>query len=133
MKTITIMTMIDVVGALASNSLTNNIYMIDDNKLNGSQDLGTGVLKTKVEQGDNLLWVVLSIEPEAFGTITGIIIDPDYCEPEQQYYVGSDVAYWQGTVKKDLQSVPYDLKIRIGTRDEELTTPEAPSLIGNPS
>lgn len=130
---ITIMTFINVIGALARNTLTDNLYMIDSNKANGSQDLGTGVLKTKVKMGDQLLWTVMPIEPEAFGSITGIIIDSDFCEPEQKYFPGSDVTYWQGTVKKDLQSVPYNLKMRVGTRDQELTTTEAPSLIGNQS
>ena len=130
---ITIMTFINVIGALATHSLTNHLYMIDSNKANGSQDLGTGVLKTKVKMGDQLLWTAMSIEPEAFGSITDIIIDSDFCEPEQKYYAGSDVTYWEGTVKKDLQSVPYSLKMRVGTRDEELTTTETPSLIGNQS
>lgn len=130
-KTITISALVDVVGALAAESLQNSIYLTDNNKLNGSTDEGTEVLKTKVKKGDQLMWTSMSLEPEAYASITGIIIDSEYCEPEQRPYVGSDITFWIGTVKKDLEAVPYKIKIKVGNRQLELTTPNSPSLIGD--
>ena len=130
MTTISIMVNVDVVGALCEETLTNNIYLIDNNGANGSTHLGTDVLKTKVEKGDTLLWNVMAIEPEAYASITEIGIDSNYCKVEQKTYEGSDVAYWVGTVLKALESVPDTLRFALGSRVQEMTTSERPTLIG---
>lgn len=130
MKTISIFTVVDVIGALAGGTLNKNIYMIDNNKAGGSADEGTEVLKTMVKKEDRLVWIVLSLEPEAYASITGIDINNDYCNPKMKIYTGTDVTYWVGKVKKDLQSIPYRLKIKVGNQKQELTTPNQPSLIG---
>ncbi|MCK4763579.1 MAG: hypothetical protein KAW12_15370 [Candidatus Aminicenantes bacterium] len=130
MKTISIITVVDIVGVFASGTLSKNIYMIDNNKANGSTDEGTGVLKTMVEEGDILVWIVQALEPEAYASITGIEIEKEYCEPKQKPYEGTDITFWVGRVKKNLKAVPYNLKIKVGNRDKELLTPNPPYLIG---
>jgi hypothetical protein len=131
MTTISIVIMVDVVGALAANSIDGNIYLVDNNKDNGSVAEGTGGLQTMVKQGDTLLWNVLPIEPEAFACISGILIDDEYCTPEQVTFDASDVTYWMGVIKKDLERVSYRLKFKLGTRMDELSSSDAPTLIGN--
>ncbi|MDO9105751.1 MAG: hypothetical protein Q7U57_12430 [Methylovulum sp.] len=130
-KTITIVSLIDVVGALANDTLNGNIYLMDNNKSNGSSDQGTEVLKTLVKEGDQLVWTVMSLEPEAYASIKEIIIDSDYCVPEQKTYEGSDVTYWVGKVKKNPKSTPYNLKIQVGTQEQALMTTSSPSLVGS--
>lgn len=121
-KTITIAAVIDAVGALATDSLSGQVYFMDTNKSNGSSGQGTESLKTVVEPGDRLVWTVTSLECEAYGAIDEIIIDKDYCEPEKKIYDGTDVSYWVGTVKKDLTMTPYTIKFKVGTRAESIPT-----------
>lgn len=129
-RTISVVTLVDVAGALASGTLSNNLYLMDNNKTNGSSDEGTEILKTRVRAGDQLLWTTVSLEPEAYASITGILIDSDYCEPEQRSYAGSDVTYWIGKVKKNLDLVPYKLEIKVGTQNKAMVTVSSPSLVG---
>jgi len=129
-RTITITPIIDIVGALADGTLSKNLYLLDNNKANGSSGEGTETLKTMVEEGDQLIWSIMSLEPEAFASITDIVIDSAYCEPQQRTYPGSDVVYWFGQVKKNLKTTPYSLKIKVGNRDEELLTSSTPCLVG---
>ena len=130
MRTITITVAVDVAGALAAETLTDNLYLFDDNRANGSTDLGTGVLKTRVEEGDRLLWLPLPFEPEVFASIHDIEIEERYCEPQRRTYPGSHVVYWEGVVKQDLEIAPYRLTIALGDPPGLLSAAETPSLIG---
>jgi hypothetical protein len=129
-KTITIASVIDVVGALASDSLSGEVYFMDTNKANGSTGQGTENLKTVVEKGDRLVWTVIFLECEAYAAIDEIIIDKNYCEPEKKTYEGTDVSYWSGTVKKDVKFVPYTIKFKVGTRAESIPTASPLYLVG---
>ncbi len=129
-KTITIATVIDVVGALATDSLSGQIYLMDSNKVNGSTAQGTEHLKTVVEKGDKLVWIVGPLECEAYAAIDDIIIDKDCCEVEKKTYEGTDISYWSGTVKKDVTLTPYSMKFKVGTRDEPIATASTLSLVG---
>ncbi|MEU6387824.1 hypothetical protein [Streptomyces sp. NPDC046939] len=130
-RPISITAVVDAVGALATGSLHGNLYFYDTNKAGGSTGFGTEELRTRVRAGDQLLWSVLALECEAYLAIDGIVIDPDLIEPERRVYPGTDVAYWIGTVKKNATgTVPYQIKFKVGSRDEALTTPLSPSLVG---
>lgn len=131
MKTISIVSIVDVVGTLSEESLAGNLYMMDDNKANGSTDQGTEFLKTKVKEGDTLVWVVQALECEAYVSISGIIIDEKYCEPEQKTYEGTDITYWIGRVKTGVKNstVPYKLKFKLGSRAEEKSSVCTPFII----
>lgn len=121
-KTITITSVIDVVGALATDSLNGQVYFMDTNKANGSTGQGTESLKTVVEKGDKLVWLVTFLECEAYAAINKVLIPPEVCEPERNVYEGTDVAYWVGEVKDDVTLTPYSVQFKVGTRDEPITT-----------
>ncbi len=129
-KTITIGAVIDVVGALATDSLQGQIYFIDTNKENGSLGQGTEYLKTAVAKGDRVVWLVQPLECEAYAAIDDIIIDKDYCEPEKKVYEGTDVSFWVGTIKKDISMIPYSVKFKVGTRAESIGTNPTLCLVG---
>jgi hypothetical protein len=129
-KTITIASVIDVVGALATDSLKGEVYFTDTEKANGSTGHGTDSLKTMVAAGDRLVWTVTFLECEAYAAIDEIIIDEKYCEPEKKVYEGTDVSYWSGIVKKNVSLVPYTIKFKVGTRDESIATATPLYLVG---
>ena len=129
-KIIQIVILVDVVGALATRSLEGNLYMVDSNKAGGSQQEGTAALKTKVAEGDELQWIVSPLNPESFAAISGIDIPQEYCEPEKRYFPDSDIAYWIGTVKKDVSGeVAYSITLELGTTPVPLVS-GGPALIG---
>ncbi|TKA09574.1 hypothetical protein [Actinacidiphila oryziradicis] len=130
-RPISITAVVDCVGALAAQSTHGNLYLYDTNKAGGSAGFGTEELKTKVKAGDQLLWAVLALECEAFVAIEDIVIDKEVCEPVRKVYPGTDVAYWIGTVKKDgVAVVPYQIKFKLGTQVEPITTTLSPALVG---
>ncbi|MFM5997488.1 MAG: hypothetical protein ACKPGB_21240 [Dolichospermum sp.] len=129
-KTITIASVIDVVGALATDSLSGQVYFTDTEKASGSTGHGTENLKTIVSVGDVLVWTVTFLECEAYAAIDEIIIDKKYCEPEKKVYEGTDVSYWSGTVKENVQLVPYTIKFNVGTRAESIATASPLYLVG---
>ncbi|MEU3460653.1 hypothetical protein ABZ721_11940 [Streptomyces sp. NPDC006733] len=130
-RPIAITAVVDCVGALAARSMNGHLYLYDTNKAGGSTGFGTEQLRTKVYKGDQLVWNVLALECEAFVAIDEIVIDQAVCEPVRKVYPGTDVAYWTGTVKQDdLQAVSYQIKFKLGTRDEPITSTLQSSLIG---
>jgi len=135
MRTITITTVVDVAGALANDSTGGHVYLLDDNKLNGSTDEGTETLRTKVRLGDRLVWTVHPLEVESAVRIVWIAVDKAYCDPEEREYENTGVTYWVGTVKKDLEkAVPYRLTLSCGGRNLEVPAPSSsgagPCLVG---
>jgi hypothetical protein len=135
METIAIVSVVDVVGALAADALAGSLYLFDDNKANGSTGHGSEALKTKVKMGDQLVWVCLALEGEAYVSIAAVEIEDkyrEYCEPKQGVYPGTNVVYWVGTIKKDLdRTIPYGLAFKLGSRNENMATTTFPSLIGD--
>lgn len=130
-RPITITAVVDAVGVLASDSTSGEVYLYDTNKSGGSTGFGTQELKTKVKRGDHLLWTTIALECEAHVAIHGIDIDKTVCEPERKVYPNTDVAYWTGTVKKDIDgAVPYRISFQVGTRNAPITTALSPALVG---
>jgi len=130
-RPISITAVVDCVGALTAQSTRGHLYLYDTNKAGGSTGLGTEELQTRVKQGDQLMWTILALECEAFVAIDDIVIDRAVCEPVRKVYPGTDVAYWTGTVKKDgMAAVPYQIKFKLGTQVEPITTTLSPALVG---
>lgn len=130
-RPISITAVVDCVGALAAQSTNGHLYMYDTNKAGGSVGFGTEELRTKVKAGDQLLWTVLALECEAYVAIDDIVIDKAVCEPVRKVYPGTDVAYWIGTVKKDSTAdVPYQIRFKLGTQAEPITTALSSALAG---
>lgn len=132
-KKITIASVIDVVGVLATDSLVGQVYFMDTNKVNGSTGQGTENLQTVVSEGDTLVWIVQPLECEVYTAIDEIIIDKEYCEPQRTFYEGTDISFWSGTVKKDVISVPYTMKFKVGTRAQSIATTSSLALVGKKS
>ncbi|BAW79669.1 hypothetical conserved protein [Candidatus Nitrosoglobus terrae] len=132
MKTITISSVIDVVGSLANDDISGSVYFMDNNKAGGSIGQGTENLRTVVEQGDRLVWTVICLECEAYSAIDSVDINKEFCEPEKKIYPGTDISYWVGTVKKPIVDVevPYSIKFKAGTRHEPITTTSNLALVG---
>jgi hypothetical protein len=121
---------LDVLGALDEGTLTENLFMFDNRRMQGSRDEGTIQLATAVNEGDRILWTLTPLEVESFAEIAAIHIPPEICEPAQGYYVGSTVSYWFGTIKKAVDKIHYSLVVRLGPSHQQLTLDEGPSLIG---
>ncbi|MDB5655654.1 MAG: hypothetical protein JWQ94_3267 [Tardiphaga sp.] len=134
METISIISVVDVVGALAADMVAGSLYLVDNNKAGGSKDEGTEMLQTMVRKGDQVVWVSIPLECEAFISITGVEIDKkfrEYCDPKKGVYPDTNVVYWVGEIKKDLDvAIPYTLKFRLGSRRGDMATTSFPALIG---
>jgi hypothetical protein len=113
-----IIVVVDVVGALATDTLDGAVWLVDSNKTGGSTNEGTGQLKTTVRKGDQLIWTTMSLECEAFAAIEAIEIDPDVCEVTRGVYEGTDISYWLGKIKSDPGEsvVPYNVLFKLGSR-----------------
>lgn len=123
--------MIDVVGVLSSESLMGNLYLFDNNRRYGSNNEGTGILKTFVKEGDQIIWTAVPIEPEAFASITSVDIDENICHLEKGKFEGSDIDYWKATVLKNIDSISYQITYKLGNSINNFTTTEeVPFLIG---
>jgi hypothetical protein len=116
-KTVSVLSVIDVISALSDGTLSKNIYLYDNNKAGGSTGQGTSALASNVTQGDTLVWTTMAIEPEVFVEIASITMDPTYCKPIKGFYPGTDVAFWSGVVLKDIGTLQYEVGYTVGTRD----------------
>ena len=134
METIAIVSVVDVVSALAADTVAGSFYMVDNNKTGGSKDEGTEILKTRVRKGDQVVWISIPLECEAFVSITAIEIDKkfrEYCDLKKGVYPDTNVVYWLGDIKKELDvAIPYNLKFRLGSHQSDMATTSSPSLIG---
>lgn len=119
------MVVADVVGILASDSLEGNLYLFDNNRTGGSVGEGTGQLNTRLKfrEGDQIdfLWNVMSLEPEAYVSISLVEADPEYFEITSGLYPGSDIGYWKGKVNKVFGQQTYRLSLKVGSREREYT------------
>ncbi|HYC92036.1 MAG TPA: hypothetical protein VEO54_22680 [Thermoanaerobaculia bacterium] len=118
-----IIVVVDVVAALATESVDGAVWLVDSNKIGGSTGQGTSRLQTAIRKGDELVWTVMSLECEAFAAIHTIDIDSAYCEVKQGFYPGTDIGYWLGTIKKDPGEllVPYNIELILGSRTAHMS------------
>ncbi|MBV9926743.1 MAG: hypothetical protein JOZ96_17120 [Acidobacteria bacterium] len=71
MATVDVLIAVDVEGAMSSQSLQNNVYLMDTNKFFGSYQEGQSELITKLRQGDRIIWSVSPIDPGTNVSISG--------------------------------------------------------------
>ncbi|MBO2445951.1 hypothetical protein J4573_02505 [Actinomadura barringtoniae] len=129
-RPVTITAVVDPVAALAAWDLTGSVYMYDTNRTEGSTGFGTEELRTKVRQGERLLWNVIPLECETFVAIYGIDIDERFCEPRMQTYPGTDITFWTATVKQDItEPVRYRLQFLLGTVTKPFATEAYQALV----
>lgn len=65
---------VDVLAALHQERMSGNVFAFDANRPYGSAGQGTDQIATVVRRGDQLLWVPLSLECEAFVDIVDVAI-----------------------------------------------------------
>ncbi|TKG95400.1 hypothetical protein EYV94_08120 [Puteibacter caeruleilacunae] len=101
MKTINVLIVVDVMGALTTDDLQSNVYLIDTNKFMGSYEEGQSELTTKCYNTQHIKWRVTSISPDndavSIDGFTGTIEQSRICTPEKH----SDLTdpYWEGIVE----------------------------------
>lgn len=98
---INVLIVVDVEGALASNDLGSNVYLIDTNKFFGSGQEGQQELITSCLDGQIVVWSVTAVNPgddvELAG-FTGQMITQEICNPKQATLVTGQ-SVWAGRVE----------------------------------
>jgi hypothetical protein len=100
MNTVSILIIVDTVGAMASGSLQSNVYVVDSNKYLGSWGEGANTLHTVCSDGQTLSWAVCPVNPGNDVQITGFsgtMVSGGTCAPSKQGIAG-DIS-WQGRVE----------------------------------
>ena len=83
---LSVLIVVDTVGALASGSLIDNCYMVDNNRYLGSWKEGSEELHTVCEDGQGIAWDVASISPDtpvAIAGFAGRMTQEGICVPRQ--------------------------------------------------
>jgi hypothetical protein len=105
MNIVDVLIIVDVVGALASGNLTENVYLVDTNKYVGSGSEGQAELKTVIKDGQILRWSVTPVSPSTDVEITGFtgqMINDKVCVPRKVETV--EGAFWEGRVESQGQA-----------------------------
>jgi hypothetical protein len=112
MKTINVLIVVDVENALATDNLSNNVYLVDSNKHFGSGSEGQTELRTACKDGQMIHWAVTPVSPsndvEIF-QFTGEMINKKMCQPKK--ISEDDGSYWQGRVES--QGTPGNLQYSV--------------------
>ncbi|HLT94098.1 MAG TPA: hypothetical protein VKZ56_06025 [Membranihabitans sp.] len=116
MKQVDVLMVVDTEGALASNDLTSNIYLIDNNKYVGSGNEGQAELKTACQDGQIINWRVAAVNPGNDVEITGFsgqMISGNFLTPVKQGLPGEE--YWEGRIEVQgkAQTVQYNATVSI--------------------
>ncbi|PIE35134.1 hypothetical protein CSA56_05385 [candidate division KSB3 bacterium] len=121
MKTIDILIVVDVIGALAGN-LQDNVYLIDTNKYAGSGAEGQAELKTACGDGQLVRWHITAINSGNDVNITGFtgqIINEKVCVPTEQGMTGDK--YWEGRVETQGTAGRYQYSVLVTADGKQMT------------
>lgn len=129
MSDVTIKAVVDVVAALEMGTLNGTLALFDNMRLRGSHGLGTASLATAASKGDRLIWSVLPIECEAYTELLDIQIPPAFCDVKRLMLPGTNISYWEGTLKKAVERLPYGLTLALGGTSLSLEAGTGPTLI----
>lgn len=100
MANVNVLVVIDVLGAVTSGNLQNNVYLIDSRKYMGSWQEGQCELQTVCIDSEIINWRVASVDPGTDVKITGFtgqMVNDKVCVPTQQGLPGDK--YWAGRVQ----------------------------------
>ncbi|HAA58135.1 MAG TPA: hypothetical protein DCE42_25455 [Myxococcales bacterium] len=121
MKTIDVLIVVDVEGALAG-TLSENVYLIDTNKYFGSGSEGQEELRTACLDGQVIQWriqpVAVSNDVEITG-FTGQIISENICNPEKVTALGE--TYWTSRVETQGKSKTYQYSVNVTADGKAMT------------
>jgi len=116
MATVNVLVVVDVLGAVTSGSLQNNVYLIDSRKYMGSWQQGTCELHTVCKDNEIINWRIASVDPGCdieIDSFTGQIINTKICVPSKQGIPGD--IFWSGRVQAQgfTGSLQYSLWVNI--------------------
>jgi hypothetical protein len=98
--TVDVLIVVDVEGALSSQDLGDNVYLVDTNKHVGSGNEGQNELLTACADGQLINWSVVPVAPDTDVEIvgfTGQMVGDQICVPTQ--ITTPDGNYWEGRVE----------------------------------
>ncbi len=119
MKKIEILIVVDSAGALSSNNLASNVYMVDSNQWLGSWQEGTCQLHTVVEDGQLITWSSCTISPDDEVDITdfsGDMINQAICKPKT---IGDNE--WEGQIQTRGNSSRYSYVISLSVNGKKMS------------
>lgn len=122
MKQVDVLIVVDALGAVSSDRLQDNVYLIDTNKYMGSWDEGQCELSTACQDGQIIKWRVASVNPGNDVSIvqfTGDIINKGICDPKQQG-ISEDV-FWEGIVEAREQPGSYQYSVVLDIDGKSMT------------
>lgn len=121
MKTIDVLIIVDVIGALAG-SLSDNVYLVDTNKYAGSGSEGQEELRTACQDGQVIRWRITPIsnsnDVEIVG-FTGQIINENVCNPIK--VPGVDGDHWEGRVETRGSTGDYQYSVNVTADGRQMT------------
>lgn len=117
MNTLSVLVVVDALGALSSGKLMDNVYLVDTNRYLGSWREGTDSLHTLCQDGQVIRWYATGVSPGgtvAIAGFSGPMAEQGICVPVP--CGGADGAYWTGRVasRGSFASWPYVLSLAIG-------------------
>ena len=99
MNTLSVLVVVDALGALSSGNLMDNVYLVDTNGFLGSWQEGTDALHTLCQDGQILRWYATGVSARsqiAIAGFSGPMVDQGLCVP---VYSGAAGDYWTGQVQ----------------------------------
>lgn len=132
-QVVSVVGLVDVVGALSRGSLDGNFYLLDNSRAGGSVGHGTTSLQTPLDVGDLIVWICQPLECEAFARIDAVKIEARYApyiELDCSVFSETLLVYWVARILRPLpERVPYHLMLRLGSRTDLLLPPEPSWLL----
>ena len=122
LNSIDVLIVVDVVGALASGNLSNNVYLVDTNKYMGSWNQGHCELGTVCHDTQRINWRVVPISPSTNVSIirfTGEIISKQVCVPTKQGEI--DDEYWTARMQSRGVKTTYQYACVLSMNGKEMT------------
>lgn len=110
---ISVLIVVDCLGAVAANNLTGNVYMADTLKFLGSWNEGQCDLHTLTQTGQMIKWRVVPVSPDSQVSITGFggqMVDQHICVPVN---TGIDNDLWEGRIQANPGRYNYAVNLSV--------------------
>jgi len=136
---INVMAFVDVIGALATGTLTGNIFMTDNSRAGRTTGRGTGTLSSAVTNGQVINWHVVPVDVQTSVEIVSITFQKQspcallrkYGAPSGDYWAG-----YVGILNSSEQMAPglynYVMKLDMGRKVMTMDVPASIKVIAYP-
>jgi hypothetical protein len=123
-RVITVFGIVDIAQALADDTLTGNLYFLDNNKDLGSQFLGTDHLRTALRPGDLIQWLVYGLQVETVADIVSIAGPAAVIANPTSIAVAPGIAIWVGKIAPTANGIyQYSVVLSVEHRTMGLSSP----------